>query len=83
MADKLKLYKTGIAETFLNVDVLLSELGIDGYFMYRKNRRNFEEGKAGGVIPYIKNEIISYECTDLNRMESESVRCKSKVDGSS
>jgi endonuclease/exonuclease/phosphatase family metal-dependent hydrolase len=79
--DKLKLDIIGIAETFLNDEVMQAEISIDGYCMYRKDRGNFKEGKAGGVILYIKNEIVSYECTDLNRMESESVWCKIKVNG--
>jgi len=78
--DKLKLDIIGKAETVLNNEVLQAEISIEGYSIYRKDICNFKEGKAGGVILYIKNEIISYECTDLNRMESESVWCKIKVD---
>jgi len=77
--DKLKLDIIGIAD-FLNDEVLQSEISIDGYSIYRKDRCNFKGGKAGGVILYIKNEILSYECTDLNRIKSKSVWCKIKVD---
>jgi hypothetical protein len=51
--DKLKLDIIGIAETFLNDEVMPSEISIDGYSMYRKDRCNFKEGKAGGVILYV------------------------------
>ena len=56
----------GVAETFLNNDVLPAEISIEGYSMYRKDRCNFKEGKAGGVILYIRNEIIPYDFQELN-----------------
>jgi hypothetical protein len=77
---ELKLDVIGIAETFLNDEVMLSEISIEGFTIYRKDRCNFKEGKAGGVILYIKNEITSYECNDLNQSESESIWCTLKVD---
>jgi len=78
--DRLKLDIIGVAETFLNEEVMQAEISIDGYSIYRKDRCNVKEGKAGGVILYIKNEIISCDCTDLNKMKSESVWCTIKVD---
>jgi len=45
--DKLKLDIIAIAETFLNVEVLQTEVSIDGYSIYKKDRCNFKEGKAG------------------------------------
>ena len=48
--------------------------------MYRKDRCNFKQGKAGGVLLYIRNEIISYDFQELNNSQSESVWCKLKVD---
>ena len=66
----------GIAETFLNNEVLQSEINIEGYKIYRKDRCNIKEGKGGGVILYIKDDILSYECYDFNKNNSESVWCK-------
>ena len=57
--DKLKPDLIGLAETFLNEEVFQAEISMDGYSIYRKDRCNFKEGKAGGVILYIKNEIMS------------------------
>ena len=38
-----------------------AEISIDGFTSYRKDRNSFKEGKAGGVLLYVKNEINSYE----------------------
>jgi len=48
-----------VAETFLNNDVMPAEINVEGYTMYRKDRCNFKEGRAGGVLLYIRNEIMS------------------------
>jgi predicted nucleic-acid-binding protein len=69
--DEIKLDVIGIAETFLNDEVMLSEISIEGFTIYRKDTCTFKEGKASGVILYIKNEITSYECNDLDQSESE------------
>jgi hypothetical protein len=66
----------GVAETFLNSEVLPAEVYINGYKSYGKDRCNFKAGKNGGVILYVKNDIVSYECSDLNHFESESIWCK-------
>jgi hypothetical protein len=47
-----------------------------GILCIRRIDITVDVGKDGGVILYIKNEIVSYECTDLNGMESESVWSK-------
>jgi endonuclease/exonuclease/phosphatase family metal-dependent hydrolase len=69
----------GVAETFLSDDVMQAEISIEGYTMYRKDRCNFKEGKAGGVVLCIRHEIVSYEFHDLNKSQSESVWCNIKV----
>ena len=43
----------GVAETFINDDVMHAEISIEGHTMYRKDRCIFKEGKAGGVLLYI------------------------------
>jgi hypothetical protein len=52
------------------------EISIDGYTSYRKDRGRFKEGKAGGVILYVRNEGVSYEYSKLNILKSESVWCR-------
>ena len=39
----------------------------------------FKEGKAGGVLLYNRNEIISYDFQNLNKSQSESVWCRIDV----
>ena len=53
-----------------------AEIGIGGFTSYRKERSSFKEGKAGGVILYVKNDIVSYEYSELNILKSESVWCR-------
>jgi len=80
---EMKIDIIGIAETFLNGDVMLAEISIEGFTAYRKDRGNFKEGKRGGVILYIRNEMVSYDHAELNKSESESVWCKLKIDNNS
>jgi len=61
----------GVDETFLNNDVTPAEINFEVYTMYRKDRCNFKEGRAGGVILYIRNEIMSCDAKDLNTSQSE------------
>ena len=58
---------------------MLAEISIEEYTIYRKDRCNVKEGKGGGVILYIRNEMVSYDYEELNKRESESVWCKLKV----
>ena len=79
-AVQMKLDIIGVAETFLNSEVLQAEIYIDGYKIYRKDRCNVKAGKCGGVILYIRDDIISYECDDLNGFNCESVWGKIKTE---
>ena len=72
-AISLSLDIIGVAETFLHKDVLMAEINIDGYKMYRKDRCAVKQGKGGGVILYVKEEIVSYEYYELNSNKSESI----------
>ena len=79
-AIQLNLDIIGVAETFLNDKISQSEIGIDGYTIYRRDRNELKGGKGGGVILYIKNGIVSYENHEVNKSKSESVWCKIRVD---
>ena len=79
----LKLDIIGVAETFLNNEVLNAEIHIEGYKMFRKDRCSVKEGKCGGVILYIKEDIVSYEYYELSSSKSESIWVKIKVDNKS
>jgi len=73
----------GVAETFLNKDITPAEINIEGYTMFKKDRCNFKEGRAGGIIRYIRNEIMSYDAKDFNISQSESVWSKIKINNKS
>ena len=72
----MKLDVIGIAETFLDKDVMQYVIGIYGFTSYRKDRSSFKEGKAGGVVLFVRNDIVSYEYSELNVLKSESVWCR-------
>ena len=53
----------GITETWLNVNILDSEMNIEGYTLLRKDRG--ENRRGGGVALYIRNDISFICCEDL------------------
>lgn len=53
----------GITETWLNVNILDSEMNIEGYTLLRKDRGDNRRG--GGVALYIRNDISFICCEDL------------------
>lgn len=58
-----------------------AEIGIDGYTIYRKDRDVIKEGRGGGVVLFVRDTIISYECKELNDFKAESIWykiCKEK-----
>lgn len=50
-----------------------AEIGIDGYTIYRKDRDVIKEGRGGGVVLFVRDTIISYECKQLNDFKAESI----------
>ncbi|MGE5822757.1 MAG: reverse transcriptase domain-containing protein [Nitrososphaerota archaeon] len=78
-ADSMKLDIIGIAESFLTNDVFPAEINIEGFKIFRKDRSMVKAGKCGGVILYVRQDIVSYECGELNKLNSESVWCKIKT----
>ena len=58
----------------------MAEIHIEGYKVFRKDRCQVKEGKCGGVILYVKEEIVSYEYYELSLIKSESIWVKIKVD---
>jgi hypothetical protein len=52
------------------------EIMIEGYRIYRKARSQIKQEKHGGVLLYVKNDIITCDCDDLNKIQAESIWCK-------
>jgi hypothetical protein len=66
----------GITETWLTENIGNSEISIENYTLYRKDRSNIKGGRGGGVLLYISNSVLSLDCLKLNRCENESVWCE-------
>lgn len=76
MIFELGLDIIGISETWLSEEVENVEITIDGYRLFRKDRFTVKKGKHGGVLLYIRDDIITCEYDDLNKSKSESIWCK-------
>jgi exonuclease III len=65
-----------ITETWLNDNVTDDEVSINGYTLFRKDRRDEVKCRGGGVAMYIKNELNPTFNSDLgNDSFSESIWC--------
>ena len=53
-----KLDIVAITEPLATENVWETELNIDGYVTYRRNRHEIRKAREGGVIIYISNEVI-------------------------
>ena len=49
-----------ITESWATGDVSDSELAIDGYVLYKKDRKSCRNAKGGGILIYVRREITSY-----------------------
>jgi hypothetical protein len=65
-----------ITETWLLDSILTSEINIDGYTVFRKDRNDVNKTRGGGVIVYVKNEYNVLEREDLyEQLFPESIFC--------
>lgn len=76
IAIERKLDIIGIAESWLTDEVFNGEINLDGFTTFRRDRYEIREAKAGGVILYIKNDLMPMACEELNKVKFESVWCK-------
>ena len=78
--DKEKPDVIGITESWAKKSIKDSELELDGYIMFRKDREiHGGRGHGGGVLLYIKDNLMAFERTDLKDDRfKESVWCKIK-----
>ena len=67
--DELKVYVAefnldiiGITETRLNEGISNSEIAIEYFFIYRKDRSEVKGGRVTGVIVYVRDSVISFPC---------------------
>ena len=64
----------GIAETWTHEDITDSEIKLDGFTMYRKDRSSSTRG--GGVILYVNESLSSNVCFEAYCKNCEAVFCK-------
>ena len=62
----------GITETRLNEGISNSEIAIENFSIYTKDRLEVKGGRAGGIIVYIRDSVISFPCEELNKYSTES-----------
>ena len=60
--DVINLHIIGITESWCHNDINESEIHIDGYTTYRKDR---ECAKGGGILLYVSNNLESNYCSTL------------------
>lgn len=65
-----------ITETWLTENIVNSEVSLEGYTMLRRDRKDPNKIRGGGVALYVKNEISMLEREDLyEQLFPESVWC--------
>ena len=74
MVDDIKPHKIGITESLANNDITDTELGLEGYVMFRKYRVG---RRGGGVILFIKYTLAAYEVQLQEEADcNEAIWCK-------
>ena len=74
MVDDIKPHIIGITESWANNDITDSELGLEGYVMFRKDRMG---KRGGGVLLYIRETRLAYEVQLQEEADSnEAIWCK-------
>ena len=70
----------GISETWATAEVLDSELGLDGYVMFREDRKNCAAARGGGVLLYVLESLSPGEFRPVTGFP-EHVWCRIKGRG--
>lgn len=65
----------GITESWLTSDIRNSEIAIDGFVIFRKDRCDPKKKRGGGVLLFVKEWIKPVECSKLNKLAGEGIWC--------
>src|SRR6478609_8964203 len=65
----------GLTETHLDNTIDSDEINIDGFTVFRKDRNS----SGGGVLLYIRNELMPIQMSELETSDIESVYVKIKT----
>ena len=72
--DNIQPHLIGITESWSNNDITGAELGLEGYAMFRKDRKG---RRGGGVLLYIKETTPAYEVQLQEEADcNEAIWCK-------
>jgi len=81
--DELKVYikdnkidVVALTETWLNEDISNQEISIDDFDIIRKDRKDSNLTRGGGVMFYIKKGLKIRILTELNKFDVESLWCE-------
>ena len=70
----------GVCETWLTPDISNAEIEIVGYRLFRRDRSNIRPGRGGGVLLYIKDNIVSNVYEDIFNFHCEALFCEINID---
>ena len=62
-----------VCETWFNDNVSDTEISIDNFTVFRKNREAIKEGRGGGVVLYVRDTLNAFSCDNLYLLKNESV----------
>ncbi|PIK40492.1 hypothetical protein BSL78_22653 [Apostichopus japonicus] len=72
----------GITESWLREDIDSAEVSHPGYVVYRQDRRDTHNGVGGGVLLYVRDDIVSVEKSQLQGSFVNSVWCELSTNNS-
>ena len=62
-----------ITESWANSSIDDAEVALEGFRLFRKDREREIEQKGGGVLLYVRNEILACELTEIRNGRCEAV----------
>jgi len=69
-----------VTESWATSEISDSELSLDGFVLFRKDRCDVRPGKGGGVLLYVSNELSCAAVDTLNAFKCESTWIEVKDD---
>jgi hypothetical protein len=68
-----------VTETWLTDSMSGSEVNIDGYTLFRRDRSTIKSQKGGGVLLYVKECFCAFEHEKLNKLKCEAIWVKLQI----
>ena len=83
LCKKRDLDIVGVVETWLHEGIGNGEINIQGYDVYRRDRDEIKEQRAGGIMLYVKKSIKSKICNFYQQFKCEGLLCELGEGGNS